>query len=215
LARRVVAISQTTGAAAEDVARAVAGRLGFRHVDDEIVKTVAERQGVDVDVVADVEKRRSFLEAFFEALDTGEAPEIAAVAVGGGYVSPDAMRPRRDYAPALRELIREAIVQVAGRGDVVVGSHAASFALAGRPDLLRVLVTASPEARARRVAEERRITEREGLKSVEDSDAGRRDYLKRFYGVDQEGATHYDLVLNTDTLEAAEVVDLIVRSATG
>lgn len=46
-------------------------------------------------------------------------------------------------------------------------------------------------------------------------DAGRADYLKRFYGVGGELPTHYDLVLNTDRLDAetaAELVLLAVRS---
>jgi cytidylate kinase len=214
--KRVVTISQATGAASQDVARAVARRLGFRHVDEEIVEKAAERQGIDQSVVADVEKRRTFLQRLWESLDTGDDPEIVAVAYGGAAYSPQhaSRGPRRDYPPLLRELIREVTRETAERGDVVISSHAASFACAGRADVLRVLVTGSPEARAQRIREDSDVDEREAVWAVEESDAGRADYLKRFYQVEQELPTHYDLVVNTDALSAADAVELVAAAAT-
>ena len=102
----------------------------------------------------------------------------------------------------MRALIREAIEEVAARGNVVIVAHAASFALAGREGVLRVLVTASPETRASRF---------EG--SIKDSDAERADYLRRFYGVEHELPTHYDLVLNTDAVSAELAADLVALAA--
>jgi len=48
---------------------------------------------------------------------------------------------------------------------------------------------------------------------VKESDAGRRDYLKRFYKIDEELATHYDLVVNTDALSVEQAADLVSRAA--
>src|SRR5205823_12475757 len=47
----------------------------------------------------------------------------------------------------IRALIRETLVQTAARGNVVIVSHAASYALERGPDTLRVFVTASPKTR--------------------------------------------------------------------
>jgi cytidylate kinase len=105
-----------------------------------------------------------------------------------------------------RALIREAIQETAERGDVVIASHAASMALAGRDDLLRVFVTASTDARVKRLAQ---AGDHDAQKTVKDQDAARADYLRRFHRIDRELSTHYDLVVNTDNLgrdEAAEVV---------
>jgi cytidylate kinase len=49
---------------------------------------------------------------------------------------------------------------------------------------------------------------------VKDADAARRDYLKRFYGVDEELPTHYDLVVNTDVLSVERAADLIAQAGT-
>ena len=48
---------------------------------------------------------------------------------------------------------------------------------------------------------------------MKESDAGRRDYLKRFYKIDEELPTHYDLIVNTDVLSVEQAADLISRAA--
>ena len=64
-------------------------------------------------------------------------------------------------------------------------------------------MTASPEVRAHRLAEQQGLDLGEAKKSTERSDRGRAAYLKSFYGVDRELPIHYDLVLNTDRLSTA------------
>ena len=80
---------------------------------------------------------------------------------------------------ALRDFIRAIIWEAGERGHAVIVTHAASYALASRSDVLRVLISASPQTR----------------------DAGRADYLKRFYDIDSELPTHYHIVIDTDRLD--------------
>ena len=79
---------------------------------------------------------------------------------------------------------------------------------------MRVLVTASPDVRATRLAGELDLQEPEAKKLVRESDLARIDYLKRFYGVKDETPTLYDLVVNTDLL-APEVAATLVLAAAG
>ena len=92
-------------------------------------------------------------------------------------------------------------------------SHGASYALAGRHDVLRVLVTASRETRPGRAAAAGSLDARRAAKVVTDDDAGRAAYLRDFYGVDDELPTHYDLALNSGTLSTDVIAQLIVRAA--
>jgi cytidylate kinase len=46
-----------------------------------------------------------------------------------------------------------------------------------------------------------------------DSDAGRADYFLRFYRIQRELPTHYDLVINTDLLKAEEASSIIIAAA--
>jgi cytidylate kinase len=117
-------------------------------------------------------------------------------------------------APAeedVRALIRHAIEEIAARGRVVIVAHAASHALGRRPDILRVLVTASPETRVERLA---LLETADAAKAIRDSDRERDQYLRRFYGVRDESPLHYDLVVNTDTL-AAELAAAVIVAAAG
>jgi cytidylate kinase len=57
---------------------------------------------------------------------------------------------------------------------------------------------------------ERDVDGREAERVLKDEDAGRAAYLKRFYGVDQELPTHFDLVVNTDVLTAADAANAII-----
>ena len=202
----VVCISAATGAGAEDVIPLVAEKLGYRIVDEGIVARAAREAGVEHHVVADVELRKSFISRLFR-----EVGSPAFVAAGTGFPVSDLDDTLS--AEDLRLLIRSAIEETANQGEVVIVSHAASIALAGREKLLRVLITGSGEQRATRVAASRSTSERAAAEAVANEDAARADYLRRFYGVRTELPTHYDLVINTDRLGAAEAAELVVTAA--
>jgi cytidylate kinase len=114
----------------------------------------------------------------------------------------------------LRGLIRSVIEDTAINGSAVILAHAGSLALAGRDDVLRVLVTASPKTRAQRLASASGMDEKHAAHAIKQSDAGRADYIKRFYSISVELPTHYDLVINTDRLTPEHATGLIVE-ATG
>jgi len=92
-------------------------------------------RGVDPAIVGDAEKRK----AFFSRL-----AEMALRA------APDLKSPPPLYAfdetDMLLWLIRDAVRDAADRGNVVLVAHAACYACADRSDVLRVWVTAPPQA---------------------------------------------------------------------
>ena len=156
MAKTVICFSGASdGAEMREVARG--GRREPRPavVDEEIILQAAAGADVDPAVVADVERRRSFIDRVLAGMAASADTGSLALAVTGSYgtAGPESER--------LRELIRQAIDETAARGDIVIVAHAASHALAASPDVLRVLVTASPETRRDRVAAERRPDEKE------------------------------------------------------
>lgn len=211
---RAVCLSQTEGAA-DGLGRAVAERLGYRYVDEEIVERAARIAQVDPSVVAATERKQSLLARVMEAMSSGAVLGNSLALAGG--VLPEAGR--RAVAGAsgedLRLLIRAAILEVAKTGDAVIVSHAASLALADDPGALRVLVTAPQDVRTERVAATSGSPATEASALVARSDEGRRAYLRKFYDVREELPTHYDLVLNTERLGAEVAVELIVAAFRG
>jgi cytidylate kinase len=209
VARRVVCIAGTDGSDNGEVGRVAASQLGFRLIDEEVLLRAARIGGVQPSDIADVEARRSLLRRLLEQLGEAGAPEAHAV---GGPMPRGASKPAT-AGDALRGLIQTAIEEIAVEGNAVIVAHAASVALASRDDAFRVLVTASRETRCRHLSEVRGISTKEAAKVVDDGDAARADYLKRFYGVREELPTHYDLVVNTDRMTPEHAAALVVHGA--
>jgi cytidylate kinase len=200
MVRSVVCISHVSGAGGEEVGRLIADRLGFLYVDEEVVDRAAKLAGIDPEQVADEERRKPLLAGFLDYL---EEPNGQAIT-----------RPATPSMPseAVRTFIRDAIREVAVRGKVVIVAHAASYAVDIERHTLRVLVIASRETRERRVAAAEGLEPMEARRLITKSDAGRVDYLKRFYGV-VEHPVDYDLVINTDSLSIEQAAALITQAA--
>jgi cytidylate kinase len=193
------------GAGGEEIGRLVATGLGFRLVDEEIVVRAAEREGLDPKDVSSAEQRKGWLTRFFEAAAKGGPdPEMS----GFGAVGTPGVSDQRS-SESYRELIKQVVLDTAEQGSVVIVAHAASYALAGRPGVLRVFVTASPATRSARLAKALGLDNDAAMRKVEGSDAARADYLRRFYKVRHELPTDYDLVINTDNLSTDDATALI------
>ena len=205
----VICISHATGSGGDEVGRLVAERLGFLHVDGEIVADAAARGGISPGDVADEERRKSLVNRLIGSIAEGGT---SATALAGGALPIIVGGLGSDE---IQSLIREAIEQTAARGNVVITAHAASHVLDPGERTLRVFVTASPRTRARRVSESADVDVASAERTVKASDTGRRDYLKRFYDVAEELPTHYDLVVNTDAISLDEAAALVARAADG
>ena len=184
----VICLSHTEGAWGQEIGRLLAKRVEFRYLDDGIIGEAAHTEKLYPEAVSQAESRNAGrqLEVDFHRFEQTET---------------------------LRELIRDTILATADEGNVVIVSHAASFTLADRENVLRILVTASTESRVRRLCDAEGLDEKSAAKILRDSDKGREAYLKRFYGISRELPTHYDLVVNTDRLAPEEAVETIVQAA--
>jgi Cytidylate kinase-like family len=215
MAAQVVCISRAHAALGEEIGGLVADRLGFRYVDEQVIQQAARLAQVEPRVVAAVEQRQPLLRALVDKLATARdlvgpatlmvgVPLRAGFSEGGGHrVTPE----------DLRCLIQAAIEQIASDGRAVILAHAASMTLAARTDVLRVLVTASAETRARRLVAAQGVTAEAAAAAVATSDRDRRDYFRRFHDIAQELPTHYDVVVNTDILAPEHAAEVIACAA--
>ena len=140
--------------------------------------------------------RKGLIERIFES--------FAHTGVGAGVAATSTL----SEVPGYEKLIVDVIHQTAAAGNAVIVAHGAAIALGDAPGVLRVLVTASPATRTARLAAGGN-GKSNARKMVEESDASRADFFQRFYKLDYEDATHYDLVINTDHLSIEEAVGLV------
>lgn len=199
---RAVALSQVYGSGAEAVGRAVADQLGFGYLNEAIVAQVARDRGVDRAVVSEAEQRKSFFSRLAE-MALRAAPDVSSPPPLYAF----------DETDMLLWLIRDAVRDAADRGNVVLVAHAACYACAGRPDVLRVWVTAPPSTRASRLTSELGLSDKDAARAVRQSDAARASYLKRVHGIGEESSTDYDVVINTERLSTEAAAGLIAGLA--
>jgi cytidylate kinase len=197
-----ITVAWTDGAAAGEIARRIAAQLGFRFLNGEILDRAAQQAGVDAATIASVEHRESLAARIWRSLSSVQIVEL------GGYNEFVA-----DETPAYREIIKDVVRTAAAEGSTVIGLHGASVTLAGTPGLLRVFITAPRETRIGRIVGEKSVTEKEARAIVEKTDADRRDYFRKFFNIDDERPTQYDLVINTETVSTDAAVRAILSVA--
>ena len=201
---------------------AVAAALGFPVISEEILSRAAAEAGVSLETVADVERRKTFMSKITARLVPNSAAasdptfrqsldaQVTAGLIGIALPLESGPRLSKDE---LRGKIRSAIDEYMAHGDVVILAHAASHSLAGREGVLRVFVTGTREARSARLAASRLLSDKDAAKLVDTGDANRADYLKRFYGIESESPSHYDIVVDTDGITVEEASQMVVAAA--
>lgn len=202
MARSVICISRALGAGGEEIGRAVADRLGYRYVDDEVIVRAAEEAGVSPEEMAKTEQPPGLIRRLVESM-------------GRTSVDPSGWSTYASFAaegPTAEGIIEAAVKETAREGDAVIVAHGASIALGRQVGVLRVLVTGSPDVRADRVREAQAASEADARKTVERSDRARQEYIDRFFKT-SERPTHYDMVVNTDTISSETATALIVEAA--
>ncbi|MFW6135693.1 MAG: AAA family ATPase [Chloroflexota bacterium] len=180
---RAVTVSRQLGSLGTQVAREVAGRLGYRMVWREVINEAARRAG---------------------------APEAALAMIDDLGLLGVELRPapRQAYEQAVRQVMDDLVAE----GDVVIVGRAGQVILQDRSDVVHVRVIAPPALRVKRIASLQEIPTPAARARVERSDRTRRVYLKRFYGVDWDDPQLYDLVLNTERLTVEGAVDLVCEA---
>ena len=200
----VICISRALYTDAQGVASAIAKELGYRIVDEEIIAKAAAKRNLAPAEVASAERRKSFLSSLVDDVSESSADVFNYI------LNPKAAGASDD----MRQWIREAILETAEENNVVIVAHAASYALARRKGVLRVLITGTEFGRVQKwlqTAGGKSL--REAAENIRESDAARADYLKRFYGVKTEMPEHYDITLSVDRLTEPAIATLIIQAA--
>lgn len=203
MARSVVCISRALGAGGEEIGQAVAKALGYQYVDDEIIVRAADKAGITPEEMAKTERPPGLITRLLESLGKTSADPSG----WASYASFTALE-----SPTSEAIIELAVKETARAGNAVIVAHGASIALGRAPGVLRVLVTGSPDVRTDRLREAQGSSEGEARKAIDGSDKARREYIDRFYKTSEE-PTHYDLVVNTDTISAETAAELVTAAA--
>jgi cytidylate kinase len=186
----IVTIAHVTGSGGPEIGTAVAGRLGYRYVDREMLSAAATKYGVQEDRLTQLDETKPSL---FERFDVET----------------------RQYITVLQS----ALLDVAEQDQVVINSRGGQILLRGVPHALRVRVIAPFDLRVRRVMNKmagqmsESVDFRTTAEMVRRSDQEKFGRMRYLYDVDWGDSALYDLVLNTERLSVDAAVDVIMGLA--
>jgi hypothetical protein len=191
---QLITISREYGAGGSELGVLLGKELGWRVLDHELVQQLAARLRCEEgEVVAMDEHAPSFLE------------RLAAVAVVTAPESRAHSKPWSTDPDCIAVAARQVLQEAARRLPLVVVGHGGNCLFRGRPDVLRLRVTAPFDVRVRRVAQRTGVTSTQAATEVRRKDADRQQYLQRYYQSSLNDPSEYDLQINTGAvpLEAA------------
>ncbi len=205
---RVVSISRQVGADGEEVAKALAPRLGFRYIDYQVIQAAAEEAGVSPETVSESEHRPSLVTRILEALARNPTMPVTAWA-DPVPLTTSPLSTSADYRKFVESVTRD----IAAQGNCVIVGHSGQVILRDRMDTLRVLVTGSAQVRARRIMTGMGVDEKTALRTVERTDSERIEYFRRVYETGWLTPCTYDLCLNTDRMTPGQAAQLVEAAA--
>jgi len=186
----VVTISRETGSIVNELVQRISQELKLDIIDGKIIHEVAQSVRMSHKVVSYLdEKTRSILDNWILYLKTTR------------FLRAD------QYVRHLTKVI----AAIGEQGNALVIGRGANLILPPE-ETLRVRFIAPLEVRIQNMAQETGITEQEAKQQILLKDAERRDSVKKNFKVDIEDPAYYDLVINTEFLEAEQIVG-IVKSA--
>lgn len=225
----VITVTGLIGSGVIEVGPRISDKLGIDHVDRTVLAEAARKIGVTEQDVAERAERPPGLGDRVAGF-VKNVLERSALAGGGadpyfgGGVDALLVREYRDF-PAeshgagalddenLLKVTSDVIHEIAASGNVVIAGRGSNMLLRDVPNTLHVLLSASFDARVKRIAGRERLSPEESEKYVRENDRARLAYFKRFFDIDPQDAAHYHQSLNTDLLTIDQATDIIIASS--
>lgn len=182
----IVAISHEMGAGGPEIGIALAQRLGYRYVDQELISEAARRYGLLEEKLSHLDETKPSL---FERFDAETRRYIT--------------------------VIQTALFEFAEADNVVLMGRGGQWLLRGIPHVLRLRVTAPFEHRVKRLIKKMAGQMGEGANPRTVTDMVRRDdteksgRMRYLYEVDLRDPALYELVINTEKLTIEAAVELL------
>ena len=204
----VITISRTVGSGGRTIGRKLAERLGVRFSDKELIDALQNKFNLTAESIEELKgKKKRWLDDFIQM--------VAPVPMSGLLVSGES-----DYVSEYNQSLsvndvfeaeKEILNGIADQGSCVIAGRSGFFVLKGRPNKVDIFITASKEARIKRIMEKQGLSREDAIHTIETIDEGRDNYVKRFTNLSRYDMRNYDLLLDMDFLTEDEAVDKILE----
>lgn len=198
-----ITISRHFGAGGATLGAKLAKRLGYRYVDDELIKEVANKAGVAPSRVRAFEK--SGTSRLMRMLDWVVNPDFIE-----RHVSEKGQLTEERYV----EELREALYKLHREGNVVIIGRGGNYALRGYAGTLHVLLVADAEHRVRFLCEHYDMSRAEAEGAVLRADMIRTRFLNCFSPEGwHDDPLLYTITLNMNNVSESRAEEILVNLA--
>lgn len=180
----VITLSRQMGSLGDEIAMAVAQRLGLRLAGRELINRAARAAGAPEIALAEIDELGLL----------GVKPSAAAL---------------RLYRASVAEIIEE----LAAGGQILLVGRGSQSVLAKHPGVLRVRIIAPRAQRIATIQKRCQVPTEVATSRVDASDRARASYLRRHHRVRLSDPALYDLVINMERLDVETATALICDAA--
>jgi cytidylate kinase len=181
----VITISRQYGAGASELAKMLAGRLGFKVMDDELLQMAADRSGMDLEKIERVyEQRPSFQD----------------------------LRVYKERSEKYITAVNEVLDQLAREGKVIIVGRGANLALLTHRNVFNLRLVADFPVRVQRVMKREGLAEADARRKISESDYAREAYYRYLYNIMPDDPLVYDMILNTSRLTMEEAAAMVIAA---
>ena len=195
---RVITIEREYGSGGADIAKKVAGRLGWKLWDQLLTNEIARLMDCDDRVVEEREEKRDpLLYRLFKAF------------MRGSYEgSLNAPRLKMADTECIREVTERVVKDTAEAGNCVIVGRGSAYYLQSRRDAFHVFVYAPFDAKVRRLQATGR-SQSEAVRLAETVDRDRAAFIKKYFGVEWPDRHRFHLMINSSIGEETAVETIL------
>ena len=198
----VITISRQIGAGGWTMGRNVARELGYRYVDEVMIREVADKVGVTPECISAFEKDGATkLMKFLDRIVSRDFIN-RLISEKYGYVDEEC------YVGVITAIIKE----LYEHGNAVIVGRAGQYILKGLENVWRILLVDDLKRRIQFVAETYKLSVADAEKTVRTRDRIRTNFLSFFADKEyHDNPCSYDLVINMENVSMKKAEDLIVH----
>lgn len=196
----VITISRQFGSGGTTLGGRLAKRLGYRYVDDELIRDVADKVGVSLDQVKTFEKRGTSTK-LMRLLDWVVSPE---------FIERQTSNHRELDEKRYVDEVKAVILKLYEEGDVVIIGRGGNYTLRDYPNTFHVLLVADLEHRINFLSNKYNLTRSQAEKAIKRADMIRSRFLSCFC----DEASHddpllYSIILNMNEISVDKAEEVI------
>lgn len=204
----VIAINRELGSGGRTVGRKLAERLHVEFYDKALIKTLEERYSLSVEEIEKLKGRsHNWLAELKRSLFASEG-----MAVTSNYIlAVPGDKPVQPTTYDMFEAEQEILKNIAAEESCVIAGRSGFYVFRNHPNHLSILIQASMPFRIERVMRKQNMTREQAIKTIENIDKMRENYIKEFTKTSRYDTRNYDLVITADGKTEDQIVDIILK----